>query len=205
MSARRDTAAPSSLQLDLEETKPVVVEHLAADRIAALRPGLKLFGGQWTEQAMAHIAALYAQYGETVEIGSVQAVAGWHAVRFADGDSHRQSQRRCADVLGVDVKTVRRADLFLHLVGLLTISTRQRCRRTVEIGPLWPQRPRSQQGKLGGNWSHRGTRRGAERDQTESPTDSEHGGGSPRQAEPPPCGDHGAHFAGFCDCRTAKQ
>ncbi|MCY3608989.1 MAG: hypothetical protein OXG57_11190 [Acidimicrobiaceae bacterium] len=164
------TAPAETAQLDIEQARSVLADYRQQKRIVAVAPGTAPFAGQWTEQAMVAVAGLYDEYGETVELGTVQAVAAWHACRFGDGDFHKQSQRRCADVLGIDVKGVRRADTFLHLVCLLTITGRPRCIRRVEIGALWPVRPRSAQQSI---WGRRGTRRPTQRDQTESPTDSD--------------------------------
>ena len=119
-----------------------------------------LFGGQITELALFEIARSVA-VDSTTDIATAVAVAAWHAVRFADGDSHDQSQRRCADILGISRSQVRKADDHLDAHGFVEIEGEARAKRHVTIGAAWPMRQRRKQPSLPGVWPKRRRKSGS--------------------------------------------
>ena len=163
----------------------------------------RLFPGALTEYAAEVIGGTVAR-GCGVSRGSVLAVAAWHATRCAEGGRHSQSQRRCADITGLSHVTIRLAERHLVAHELLTIEGGQRGKRTVRIGPMWPERKRaprqlSTTDELRQVSGRTATSSVAELrqvlSQTESPyRDSQTRRGSTRQAEPP------SSFCDECDC-----
>lgn len=135
---------PDPQQLAFDLPAPIAADpeaqRLLKDALPSPRnPSSWLFPGSFTEQVMDAVAAA----SPPRQRSTVLSVAGWHSARFGAGRSHRQSQRRCCDVLRMTPKAVAAAEAVLVAAGFVVIEGRRRAGRTVTMGPNWPERTAS--------------------------------------------------------------